>query len=162
VTSGLYSRADKEIATDIREALRANPSAGHRIVRADDEPLETSFAAADLLVCDVSAVATAWLTTGRPLVVTLPASPHAAPADSGLIAAVPRLSAEQARDAAELLWREHVHDTAAESRGRLADYYFAETGSDEPAAKFITACTELIAIRDTARMKLLEMGGGAV
>ncbi|MFC0682394.1 CDP-glycerol glycerophosphotransferase family protein [Lysobacter korlensis] len=162
VTSGLYSRADKEIAAAIREALRTSPSAGHRTVRADDEPLETSFAAADLLVCDVSAVATAWLTTGRPIVVTIPASPHAAPADSGLLAAVPRLTAEQSQDAADLLWREHEHDTAAESRGRLADYYFAETGSEDPAGKFITACTELIGIRDTARMRLLEMGGGAV
>ena len=162
VTSGEYSRAEKEISGEIREALRRNPASGHRVVRADDEPMEATFTDADLLVCDVSAVATAWLPTDRPLVVTIPSSPHAAPADSGLIAAVPRLGVEQAPDAAELLWREHVHDSAADARRQLAQYYFADTGAGDPAARFIAACTEMIAIRDAARQKLMEIGGGSI
>jgi hypothetical protein len=162
VTSGEYSAANKEVSDAIREVLRANPGSGHRDVRANDEPLETTFADADLLVCDISAVATAWLVTGRPLLVTVPAAPQAEPADSGLIAAVPRLSVAELPDVAELLWTEFREDTAAATRKRLAEYYFADTGEGPSPDRFIAECTRLIQVRDTARLKLLEMGGGGI
>ena len=68
VTSGDYAGANAAIAAAVRQA-----GADHRVIAADDEPLEASFARADVLVSDVSAVATAWLPALRPLVVTAPA-----------------------------------------------------------------------------------------
>jgi hypothetical protein len=162
VTSPVYSRAEREITAMINAATRAHPDATHRIVRADAEPLEDTFVVADLLLCDISAVATAWLPTGRPLVLTVPASDQAAPADSGLVAAVPRLAVDEAADAAGLLWREYTTDSARDARQELARYYFDSVGADKPTERFIASCSLLIARRDEARRQLIELGGGAI
>ncbi len=66
-------------------------------------PLETAFAGADVLVTDVSSVAVEWLPTGRPLVVTVPAEAGAAVGSSSLLDVVPRLAADDAAQAGELV-----------------------------------------------------------
>jgi CDP-Glycerol:Poly(glycerophosphate) glycerophosphotransferase len=162
VTSGIYSRADKEIAAEITEAARRDPGAGHRVITVETESLEDSFAEADLLVCDVSAVATAWLLTHRPLVITQPDGAQASPADSGLVSAVPRLTVDDLPRAADVLFMEYLHDSAAAARRELADYYFVGAESGSSPERFLAECTRLIAIRDAARMKLLEHGGGGI
>jgi hypothetical protein len=159
VTSGDYAHAAKEIESAI---AAADPEVGHATVRADAEPIEASFDRADLLVTDVSAVATAWLSTGRPMFITEPASDQATPADSGMVSRLPRLKVEQLDDAAELLWTEHREDSAASARRELTDYYFAPVGTADPAERFLTECARLMALRDEARKGLLDQGGGAL
>ncbi|MDQ4138113.1 MAG: CDP-glycerol glycerophosphotransferase family protein, partial [Actinomycetota bacterium] len=123
VTSGDYAAAAKEIESAIAAASSAHPAVGHATIHADEEPIEASFDRADLLVTDVSAVATAWLPTDRPMLITMPASEQSTPADSGMVAALPRLAVEQLAGAAELLWAEHKGDSAAAARRELTGYY---------------------------------------
>jgi hypothetical protein len=132
----------------INRAARSTPAAGHRAVSAREEPLDDTFDEADLLVCDISAVATHWLTTGRALVVTTPAHDAAVAADAGLLAVVPRLTAEDAASAADVLWQHHVEDPAAAERLRLADYYFDDSSHTTGPERFLAACATLIAERD--------------
>jgi hypothetical protein len=162
VTSGDYSKAAKEIETAISAAAGEHPDVGHATVRADAEPIEASFDRADLLVTDVSAVATAWLPTARPMLITVPASDQATPADSGMVARLPRLTVDQLDGAAELLWIEHRQDTAAAARRELTDYYSAPIGTAEPAERFLAECGRLMRLRDEARKGLLDQGGGAL
>lgn len=78
---------------------------------------------ADALVCDISAVAVDWLTTGRPLVVTRPAS-RAPVLEGGMLADLPLLPADRARDVVAALERAATPAERARLQ-RWADYYFA-------------------------------------
>jgi hypothetical protein len=162
VTSGDYSAAVKEIEAAIAAAAREHPDAGHATVRAEAEPIEASFDRADLLVTDVSAVATAWLGTDRPILITVPASDQAAPADSGMVARLPRLTVDDLGNAAELLWEQHRNDPAASARRELTGYYSAPVAGDDPAARFLAECERLMDLRDHARRGLIGQGGGAL
>ena len=161
VTSGEYAGAHAELVAMINRAARSNPAAGHRAVSARDEPLDDTFDEADLLVCDISAVATHWLTTGRSLVVTTPAHDAAVPADAGLLAVVPRLTAEDAAGAADVLWQHHVEDPAAAERLRLADYYFDDSSHTTGPERFLAACSKLMAERDRLLGRPVPPGEGA-
>jgi hypothetical protein len=162
VTSGDYAAAVKEITGLIETASRGDTDAGHATVHAGSEPLEASFDRADLLVTDVSAVATAWLPTARPMLITTPASDRAKPADSGMVARLPGLTVDQLGDAAEVLWAQHRDDPAAAARRELEEYYAAPVGAGDPAERFVTECARLMRLRDEARKGLLEQGGGAL
>jgi hypothetical protein len=148
VTSGEYAGAHAELVALISRAARARPAAGHRVVAARHESLDETFDEADLLVCDISAVATHWLTTGRPLVVTVPAQESAVPADAGLLGVAPRLAAADASSAVEELWRHHTDDPKAPDRRLISDYYFDGSSHTTGPERFIAACAALMAERD--------------
>lgn len=110
-----------------------------------DVPLERSFADADLLITDVSAITLAWLPLGRPFVVT---RPRAAYPPSRLMDALPLLDAEG--DAAAVI-REHLEsDPTAGIRAQLVDYYLGDATPGVATRRFVEACTALIARRDVA------------
>jgi CDP-glycerol:poly(glycerophosphate) glycerophosphotransferase len=114
-------------------------------------PLADAFADADLLITDVSSVAVEWLPTGRPLVVTLPAEPGAVVGSSPLLDVVPRLGAEQAGRAADLVTRCLEQDREAQARADLVRYYLGEADAGLALARFLDACDELLSARDAAR-----------
>ncbi|MGN6444907.1 CDP-glycerol glycerophosphotransferase family protein [Amnibacterium sp.] len=153
VTSGDYAGADAAIRAAIRQA-----GGDHRVLAADDEPLEASFARADVLVSDVSAVATAWLPSLRPLVVTAPAGPASVTADSGMLARVRRLPPAEARSAAAVL-AEELADTGGRAvLEELVAYYLSPYWPDRAMERFVTVCGELIGERDRLRAALVAGG----
>jgi hypothetical protein len=119
-----------------------------------DALIEDAFAAADLLVTDVSSVAVEWLPTGRPMVVTVPAEPGAVVTRSPLLDAVPRLTAVDAPAAGELALRFLREDPLREQRPALIEHYLG--GADAAAAlgRFLDACSDLLAARDAAQADL--------
>lgn len=113
-----------------------------------DALLEDAFADADVLITDISSVAVEWLPTGRPLVVTVPADPAAVVSPSPLLDTVPRLTAEQAGSAGDLVQRCLDDDAGAAARTALIEHYLG--GADPAAAlgRFLDACSDLVAARD--------------
>jgi hypothetical protein len=148
VTSGEFGRADAEVRRLVTEAAATDPVAGHRIET--DRPVNDSLAAADLLVCDVSAVAMDWLPTGKPMVITEPASSAVVTARTRMLDVVPRLSVVDLPGAVALVADQLDRDPARASRAELVDYYLGDTTPGAATKRFLDACTQVIAIRDEA------------
>ena len=106
-------------------------------------PMEQSFADADLLICDVSAVSLAWLPSGKPFLVT---TPRARFPKSRLMDVIPQLGAND--DAAAVVASHLATDPTAETRRGLIDYYLGEPTPGVATLRFIEACTNAIEIRD--------------
>lgn len=157
VTSRSYAVADQAI-----RALVEAAGGGSAVVLADDEPLKQSFARSSVLLCDVSAVATAWLPSLKPLVVTEPSGPESVAADSGMLSAVPRLSAADANRAPAVLAAELEDDSGRARREQLVAYYLSPYWPDRVQERFIEACGDAIRLRDEQRARLLSGGATGV
>ncbi|MDO8148001.1 glycosyl transferase [Isoptericola sp. b515] len=142
VRSSVYGRGDVEVREIIAAARASDPEAGHG-VRTDGE-LAATFDEADVLVCDISAAATEWLPTVRPLVVTDVAAPWAAVASTPLLGVAPRLGVDDVDGVTELLRREALDDPHREERRRLVEYYLGDVTPGASLARFVTACEEAI------------------
>lgn len=153
VTSGEYAGANAAVIAAVRSA-----GADHRVIAADDEPLEDTFARADVLVCDVSAVATAWLPSVRPLVVTKPAGPAAVSADSGMLARVRRLAPEEAGEAPAVVAAELAAEGGRALLEELVAYYLSPYWPDRSIGRFVDVCSEFVAERDRLRASLVAAG----
>jgi hypothetical protein len=153
VTSGEWAGANAAILAAVRQA-----GSDHRVIAADDEPLEASFARADVLVSDVSAVATAWLPSLRPLVVTAPSGAAAVSADSGMLARVRRLTPAEAADAPAVIAEELSHEGGRAVLEELVAYYLSPYWPDRATERFVAVCGEFVAERDRLRAALLEAG----
>ncbi len=141
-----YGDADAEIRTMIVAAAQEDPDAGHRV----DVGVEVaeSFAAADLLVCDVSGVAMDWLPSGKPLFVTRPVQQGALVARTPLTDLVPTVLADDV-DAAVRSVAEHIeHDPLQHERKALTEYYLGDLTPGAATRRFVDACGRLVALRD--------------
>lgn len=127
----------------VRELLAAPE---HRI--STGSSLWADFAEADLLICDVSAVANDWLATGKPLVVTVPTEDQARDAGTELLDVVPRLSAAAAGSAGTVAREQITVDPHGEERRALTAYYLGDTSPGASLARFLDACRELAEMRD--------------
>ena len=108
-----------------------------------DVPIEKSFADADLLITDVSAVTLNWLPTGKPMLVTTPTVPYP---PSRLMIIVPQLAASE--DIAAAVEEQLTEDPTREIREGLIAYYLGDPTPGVATAKFIAACEDAIALRD--------------
>ncbi|RFU23442.1 CDP-glycerol glycerophosphotransferase family protein [Geodermatophilus marinus] len=113
--------------------------------------LADAFAGADALVTDISSMATEWLPTGRPLVVTVPREAGALVRPSALLEAVPRVTAGEAGAAGALLRRCLETDEERDVRARLRTHYLGDPADGPAAARFVAACAEVLAARDARR-----------
>jgi hypothetical protein len=113
-----------------------------------DASLADAFAGADVLVTDISSLATEWLTTGRPLVVTVPQEPAAVVRPSALLEAVPRVTAAEAGTAGALVRRCLDDDSERAARAGLSAHYLGDPAAGPAADRFLTACTDVLAARD--------------
>lgn len=109
------------------------------------EPIERSFADADLLICDVSAVSLNWLPSGKPFLVT---TPHAPFPKSRLMDVIPRL--DVGADVKAIVAEQLDNDPAADARKDLIDYYLGDPAPGTATQRFIEACTNAIETRDKA------------
>ncbi len=147
-----YGEADARL----RELLVSD---GHLV--SEGRTLAEDFAAADLLICDISAVANDWLVTGKPLIITRPAGDLTRDAGTRLLEVTPRLTAAEAPRAAELALREINEDPGREERIALAEYYLGDTRPGASLQRFLDACRDLARLRDRewARIKSNEEVG---
>ncbi|WP_029288080.1 CDP-glycerol glycerophosphotransferase family protein [Cellulomonas sp. HZM] len=141
VSDARFATADERI-----RAILAAAGPGH-VVDTGADPYRT-FARADVMVTDVSAIAFDWLATGRPLVVTVP--PQGADvAETRLLAAVPRLTAREIAHVGDVLGREVDQDPGHDERARLVEYYFGAVGG--ATKRFVVECDRIIRERDALR-----------
>jgi hypothetical protein len=148
VRDAAYGQSDAAIRELIAHAAAADPGAGHRL--SADEPLADAFAAADLLVCDVSAVAMDWLPTGRPLVVTTPVSAETVTASTRLLEAVPRLTVDALPGVAAALRTQAEDDPTRDERLALVEYYLGDTRPGASMRAFVAACERMIELAGQA------------
>jgi len=138
VRDARYGEADAAIRQRIEQARDRDPAAGHTVSTSGD--LIVDMAGADVLVCDVSAVAMDWLVTGRPLVVTVPSGPDVVTATTPLLEATSRIGVESARDAVAIVRRELDEDPRGATRRELAEYYLGDLRPGAATEAFLGAC----------------------
>jgi hypothetical protein len=148
VTSAEYSAADGEVRRLVAEAAAEKPASGHRIET--DLSVSESFAGADLLVCDVSAMAMSWLPSGKPMVITEPDSSVVVTARTRMLDVVPRLSVTDLPGVVELIADQLDRDPTRAARAALVDYYLGDITQGAATKRFLDACAQVIAIRDEA------------
>jgi hypothetical protein len=154
VRLGSYGEADRRIRDLLTD--EAASGAGHRV--SVGGPIVADFAEADLLIADVSAVTNDWLPTHKPVIVTLPAKGRARAAATRLLSLVPRLSVADAAAAADLVRHHLDSDPTREEREALVSYYFGDISPGASLARFLDACTDVMATRDRewARVEAIE------
>ncbi|MCL2788959.1 MAG: CDP-glycerol glycerophosphotransferase family protein [Micrococcales bacterium] len=139
-----FGTADADLRALVKAAASRDRTAGHRVSLGGS--LGDDFASADLLITDISSVATDWLATGRPLLVTTPSSPSTVVASTRLLETVPRLPVSALVGLCELVIREVEEDPSAAARASLAEYYLHSTDPAESMARFLAECSRLIAL----------------
>ena len=156
VTSRGYAVADRRIRD-----LVAGAGGSHAVVLSDDEPLEATFARSQVLVADVSAVATAWLPTLRPVVVTRAAG-QAVSADSGMLGIVPRLAAADAAGLPGVIRATGADAGGRAARAELVAHYLSDHWPGHSIDRFVEVVGQVVEERDRLRAALLEEGATGV
>ena len=154
VVSEEHLAAQNQIATMIQQANLADPTARHVF---DQTPtFDWQLQAADVCITDVSAAALDWLATGKPLVVTKPASRAAVLPDGGYLATLKLLPAKSAGEIASVIDAVRGDTALAAERERWVQHYFGDTTPGAPTAAFLQACREVAAERDHLVAQLTE------
>nr|WP_241733099.1 CDP-glycerol glycerophosphotransferase family protein [Aeromicrobium phoceense] len=118
-----------------------------------DVPLEQSFADADLLITDVSAVTLNWLPTGKPVLVCRPRVPVP---PSRLMDTLPLL--DEDADVAALVAQHLSTDPSAAARRDLIEYYLGDTSPGAATERFLQACSGAMDLRDRAWAEHRRLG----
>lgn len=144
--TGVHSRAYRDADARLRALVREAGERGRLDV--DGVPLADSFAAADVLVCDVSGVAIDWLATGGPMVFLRPAADEARAAPSPLTEVVPWVDADDAAGIATLVDAIRADDAQAATRRVLVEHYLGDTTPGAATARFVGACQDAVRAYD--------------
>ncbi|MEV7620286.1 hypothetical protein AB0N59_09100 [Microbacterium sp. NPDC089321] len=137
-----YRAASERIAGLLAAANEADPSARH--VHDDGPEIGWQLTAADVAVLDVSAMIYDRLATGRPLLVTRPASSEAEIDASGYLSACEWLTADEAaRDGVAAIERVRVDAEAIDRLSRWSARYFGDTSPGAATARFEAAIDRL-------------------
>lgn len=138
-----YGTASAHLSRLVAEANHSDPTAGHMV------DTETSFgwhlARLDACITDISAVALDWLATGKPLVLTRPASPYADVEPTRLNTSVPMVTVEQSREIVGIL--DDTMSAPEDARAEVVRHYFGDTTPGASTARFVKASTDLIEAR---------------
>ena len=138
-----YRAANEAIIAAIAAANRRDPSAQHVF---DDGPtLGWQLVAADVALCDISAMVYDRLATGKPLVVTRPVGSEAEVDLTGYLGDAEWLTADTAGNVVGVIERALGSD---ESRGKLehwVTHHFGDTSPGVATARFHTAVSGLMA-----------------
>ncbi len=138
-----YAAADRRI----RDLVAEHPDRA----RVDTGPAVAALQAAHVLVADTSAIATDWLTQGRPLVSTEPADPRARVArPARLFERTPHIGAATADRAGEVVDAALADPTAAATLAELYDYYLGGLDREASLRAFVAACRDTVDLRDAA------------
>ncbi|WP_262424563.1 CDP-glycerol glycerophosphotransferase family protein [Brachybacterium sp. Z12] len=113
-----------------------------------DRSIPQDFAEADLILCDISAIANEWLPTGKPLIITNPSDPHTRDAATALLDTVPRLAESDSGRTGAIAREEIEHDALREQRLELVEYYLGDIAPGRSLERFLAACRRLSSKRD--------------
>ncbi|WP_026075383.1 CDP-glycerol--glycerophosphate glycerophosphotransferase [Cellulomonas massiliensis] len=143
-----YRAAHERVVAVLDEAGRRDPQAGHLVDTGS--AFGWHLRAADVCVTDVSAVAFDWMATGKPIVLTAPASPSAVVGPESLAARLPTLAAQDAHDVVR-----HVDaargDAGSRAYAALVADHFGDTAPGASMARFLAAVDELVRRRAAER-----------
>lgn len=129
---------------ELRELLSHDPLG----TVSEGRPLQQDFEDADLLLCDVSAVANDWLPTGRPLIITRTGDPLSSDAATALLRTAPRLDVHSAGTAGALAALLIEKDPGRDERLELVEYYLGDITPGSSLERFLEACRRLSSRRD--------------
>lgn len=149
------ARALRRTQALVEAATSADPAARH--IAHDRTPFGWHLAAADVCITDVSAVAYDWLATGKPLMITRPASPEAVIPETGLTTALDLLPATAAGEAGTIV-RRLVEEGRDEARAALVEHYFGDTSPGASMRRFLTAVDKVVTSRDAELAALRARG----
>jgi hypothetical protein len=142
-----YREANRAIIQAIASANAADPNAHH--VYDDGPALGWQLAAADLAITDISAMVYDRLATGKPLVVTRPASEGAEVDEAGYLGSCEWLVADDAGDIVAVAERV-MNDEEARSRlDYWARRHFGDTSPGAATARFRAAIEHLMTLWET-------------
>ena len=138
-----YAAANRRIVAAIAAANRADPTAQH--VHDTGAELGWQLAAADVAIVDVSAMVYDRLATGKPLLVTRPASAEAQIDTGGYLSDAEWLTVQDAPRVRSRI-DQVSHDSAAGVRlGRWVAHYFGDTAPGAATRRFHGAVEHLLA-----------------
>jgi hypothetical protein len=140
-----HGEADQRIRRLIEVANASDPQARHLV---DDTPFGWQLKTADLMITDISAVAYDWLTTAKPMVVTLPAEDSAVVDPTTFLADMRLVTAEEAGSIITIM-RQALTDPAQIAKMReWSAYYYGDTTPGSSMNRFLNAVERMIAERD--------------
>ncbi|ROS78539.1 CDP-glycerol glycerophosphotransferase family protein [Cellulomonas sp. PhB143] len=150
-----YKVLHQAIVRKLDTANAADPAAHHMV------DTETAFGwhlkAADACVCDISAVAFDWLATGKPLLLTEPASPEAEVDRSGLVGMIETFRASDAANVVELI-RSRPAAMGGWTYDAIVKHYFGASSPGGAIAAFTAAATRVISRRHTSMPAIQSPG----
>ena len=135
------------LADLLRAANKKDPSAHHVL---DDSP---SFGwqtrQLDACISDISSVAFDWMATGKPLIVTAPASRLTTPSPTGISIALPLLTQDQSAEVADILDKIFAEGMPTSYRDAM-EYYFGDTEPGVSRLRFVDAVDAILSEHDDA------------
>jgi hypothetical protein len=142
VVDAAYGAANDAIKAAIARANAADPTARHIF---DDGPdLGWQLAAADVAITDISAMVYDRLATGKPIIVTRPASSSAEVDETGFLGSCEWLRPDQAGDTLAIAARVQTDDAALASLRFWAERHFGDTTPGEATRRFRDAIQTLL------------------
>src|SRR5699024_10219206 len=120
----------------------------------------TDFDQADLLICDVSAVANDWLVTGRPLLITRTSSPQTREAATQLLQVTPRLTAAEASQAGSIAVEHITQDPPQDDRAAPREEHLAHIRPGASLWRLLDSCRDLSSSRDREWRRIVAAEGG--
>lgn len=139
-----FAAADQRLRAMVRRYRERDPGAAHEVDLTPTWDFRTD--GADLLVCDISAVAGDWMTTGKPIVVTIPESAQAFLDADTVLGAVPGLRAAEAATAADLVAAELAGGDPARRRVWV-EHAMGDITPGAAITRFLAVCDELVELR---------------
>lgn len=139
-----FARADAALRELVTGFARSDGASRHRV---DTEPgWEPHRDPGDVLVSDISAVAGDWLSTSRPIVVTVPTAPAAVVDADSVLRVVRTLPAEQAGETARVVAEELAAPPSPE-RAAWVERAMGDTAPGAATERFVGVCDELVRLR---------------
>jgi len=140
-----YRRADRAVRGLLVSANGSQAPGAPRHVIDTSGQLNEQMAEAAAAIVDNSAMAFDWLITGKPLIVTIPATAATVGVHNSFLSACYRLTRDEAGNAAALVARALEDDTLAEQRAFWIARHFGDTSPGASTRRFIEATAEIVA-----------------
>ncbi|MGP9837814.1 CDP-glycerol glycerophosphotransferase family protein [Arthrobacter sp. 179] len=139
------ARADAEARGMLANAIARDPAAQHMI---DAGVFGWQLDVADVMITDISAVAYDWLTTGKPILITIPSAPETTVTQTGFISDMPMLAECDAADVVRIVDQVRKDDELGARIRRWADFYYGDRTPGASMTRFKRALERTISERD--------------
>jgi len=142
----------KDADREIRALISRHPQ---RAAIDEDPDPTASFHAAHVMIADVSAIATDWLSQGRALISTVPADPRARiAAPARLFEGTPHIDMASASTAAAVVRGALADEAGAAAIADLSRYYLGGLSGPQAVAAFVAECGQAVDDCEAERSRL--------